>query len=101
MPIDWAASESAGTLKALQARVELAALEADHDITAALESTRIDYGGGAYCVDRGGFMNMARDANLGFDFLDKAARRRASHRRSVHQPVAFGLVGRRMADHHQ
>src|SRR5579863_7850868 len=101
MPIDWEASESAGTLKELQARVELAVLKADDDITAALERARIEYAGGTYFVDRGGFMNMSRDANLGFDFLDKAARRRASHRRPVHQPVAFGLVGRRMADHHQ
>src|ERR1700726_4098974 len=101
MPIDWQASESAGTSKELQPRVELAVLKTDHDITAALEGTRIEYGGGSDFVHSGGFMNMSRDADLGLDFFDKAARRRAAHRRPVHQPVAFGLKGGRMADHHQ
>src|SRR5579883_752496 len=101
MPSDWQASDSIGTSKKLQPRVQLAIFKPDHDVTAALERTGVEYCGGPDFIDRRGFVDMPRDADLGLDLLDKAARRRAAYRRPVHQPVALGLMGRRMTDHHQ
>src|SRR6202035_2747655 len=93
--------ESVGTSKKLQLRVERLPGALHDDIATALKGARVENPRGPYRIDAGRLVNMARDADLGFDLLDEAARRGAADRLAAQDPVATRPERRGMADHQQ
>src|SRR5437899_1798282 len=97
---DCAARESAGTSKKFQTGFEARPVADNHYIATTLERPGVQNRRGANLVDAGGFMDMARDADVGLHLLDKAACRRATDRLAADNTIALRRERRRMT-HHQ
>src|SRR5580692_9829833 len=100
---DWSTRDIVGTSKKFEPRVQpLAAVNRAHNyITAALERARVEYLRRTNPIDAGGFVDVARNANVGLHFFDELARGGAADRLAAHDSIAFGVERRWMTDHQE